>query len=232
MINRRTMLKAMGSSVTLALIPTAHILASTNKDGKRLAMVIDVRRCTGCLSCSVACAIENGTPKGMTRNQVRQFSTPQNDSFGTMAISTQCGNCKEPTCIAPCPVNATDKNKNGVVYINQDTCIACQICVEHCPYGARAGDVNAKLPPEKCDFCIARSSHGLLPACVESCAGHARIFGDLNNPESKIVHTIKNNKVYTMLEEKQTQPALYYIGLPETTEDAKVLTLNYLKWQR
>ncbi|MFO7766759.1 MAG: 4Fe-4S dicluster domain-containing protein [Pelovirga sp.] len=232
MINRRTMLKALGSGITLTLIPTAQILAGNNRDTKKLAMVIDVRRCTGCLSCSVACAIENGTPKGMTRNQVRQFSTPQDDSFGTMAISTQCANCNEPTCIEPCPVAATAKNKNGVVYINQDTCIACQICVEHCPYGARAGDKNAQLPPEKCDFCIARSSHGLLPACVESCAGHARIFGDLNDPDSKIVATIKNNQVYTMLEAEGTKPQIYYIGLPETTEDEKVLALNYLNWQR
>ena len=232
MINRRTILKALGSSITLTLIPTAKILASNNPDAKKLAMVIDVRRCTGCLSCSLACAIENGTPRGMTRNQVRQFSTPQQDSYGTMAIPTQCGNCNEPTCIKPCPVNATDKNKNGVVYINHETCIACQICVDHCPYGARAGDKEAKLPPEKCDFCIARSSHGLLPACVESCAGHARIFGDLNKPESKIVQTIKANQVYTMLESKGTGPKIYYIGLPETTDDNKVLTLNYLNWQR
>ncbi len=232
MINRRTMLKALGSSVTLTLIPTAHILASNDRGSNKPAMVIDVRRCTGCLSCSLACAIENGTPKGMARNQVRQFSTPQNDGYGTMAIPTQCGNCEQPTCTEPCPVAATGKTKNGVVYINQDTCIACQICVEHCPYGARAGDTEAKLPPEKCDFCIARSSHGLLPACVESCAGHARTFGDLNNPESKIVQTIKNNQVYTMLESKGTGPKIYYIGLPETTDDQKVLTLKYLNWQR
>ncbi len=63
MINRRTLLKVMGASIPLTLIPTAQILANTSTDAKHYAMVIDVRRCTGCMSCSVACAIENNTPK-------------------------------------------------------------------------------------------------------------------------------------------------------------------------
>ncbi len=182
MINRRTLLKVMGASIPLTLIPTAQILANTSTDAKHYAMVIDVRRCTGCMSCSVACAIENNTPKGMNRNQVRQFSVAQNDSFGAMAIPTQCGQCENPACVDVCPADATGKNRNGIVYIDRDACIACQACVEACPYGARAGDENEKIAPEKCDFCIARTSYGLLPACVESCVGHARILATSTHP--------------------------------------------------
>lgn len=232
MISRRSLLKAMGVSVPLALIPTAQIFANSSADAKHFAMVIDVRRCTGCLSCSVACAIENGTKKGMNRNQVRQFSVAQGDSFGTMTIPTQCGQCEKPACVEVCPADATAKNKNGIVYIDRDACVACQSCVGACPYGARAGDENEEIAPEKCDFCIARSSYGLLPACVESCAGHARIFGDLNAPSSKLVQVIKGNDVYAMLPKEGTRPSIFYIGLPGGTEDEKVLNLNYLTWQR
>lgn len=232
MINRRTLLKAMGASLPLTLIPTAHILANTRTETRRFAMVIDVRRCTGCLSCSVACAIENGTPKGMNRNQVRQFAVPQAEGFGTMTIPTQCGQCEKAPCVDVCPADATARNKNGIVYIDRDACVACQSCVAACPYGARAGDENGEVAPEKCDFCIVRSHHGLLPACVESCVGHARIFGDLNDPGSKLVQTIKDNDVYAMLPKAETRPSLFYIGLPGATEDQKILNLNYLNWQR
>ncbi|SEA73006.1 tetrathionate reductase subunit B [Desulfuromusa kysingii] len=232
MIKRRTLLKAMGATVPLTLIPTALIFAKTKTDAKHYAMVIDVRRCTGCMSCSIACAIENGTPKGMNRNQVRQFTVAQEESFGTMAIPTQCGQCEEPPCVDVCPADATAKNKDGIVYLDRDACIACQACVEACPYGARAGDENEEIAPEKCDFCISRLSYGLLPACVESCVGHARIFGDLNSPDSKLVQTIKANDVYAMLPEAGTQPSIFYIGLPGDTEDQKVLNLNHLNWQR
>ena len=38
---------------------------------KRFAMVIDLRRCIGCHSCSVACKAENRVPVGVFRSWVK-----------------------------------------------------------------------------------------------------------------------------------------------------------------
>ena len=37
----------------------------------RLGMVIDTRRCVGCMDCVVACKTENGVPEGFNRDWVR-----------------------------------------------------------------------------------------------------------------------------------------------------------------
>ena len=81
-------------------------------------------------------------------------------------------------------------------------CIGCRFCVAGCPYGARSmnfrdprpfiKEVNPEFPTrtkgvvEKCNFCVERLAQGLLPACVEACKEKALIFGDLENPQSKI----------------------------------------------
>lgn len=44
---------------------------------------------------------------------------------------------------------------------------------------------------EKCTFCVQYVDQGLLPACVRGCPGNARIFGDLNDPNSDISKIIR-----------------------------------------
>ncbi len=39
----------------------------------RYAMLIDLRRCIGCQSCTVSCTIENQTPQGAFRTTVNQY---------------------------------------------------------------------------------------------------------------------------------------------------------------
>lgn len=65
---------------------------------------------------------------------------------------------------------------------------------------------------EKCTFCYHRTTNGLLPACVEVCPSQARIFGDQDDPNSKIAQTLKANKSFRLLEEKGTKPNVHYIG--------------------
>jgi len=56
---------------------------------------------------------------------------------------------------------------------------------------------------------------GLLPACVETCVGGARIFGDLNDPNSKVRHLVDQNKLKVLKPEMGTQPHVFYLGLDE-----------------
>lgn len=39
---------------------------------------------------------------------------------------------------------------------------------------------------EQCTLCVHRFKEGELPSCVEACPCDARIFGDLNDPDSKV----------------------------------------------
>lgn len=222
----------LAASSAFTLVPSSQLLAKT--PGKRYVMIFDVRRCTGCLSCTVNCNIENNVPAGRSRTEVNQ-AIVQDSKTGSavIAMPNQCNHCDNPPCTAVCPVKATYKRpEDGIVVIDYDKCIHCQACVKACPYGARKADPQMKTPPEKCNFCIHRLEQGLLPACVESCIGKARIFGDLNDPTSEVYRLVKENKVYALLSKLGTKPNIFYIGLPEDIDDKAMLDLKATDWQR
>lgn len=64
---------------------------------------------------------------------------------------------------------------------------------------------------EKCTFCYHRVREGELPACVEACPSDARIFGDLNDPESKVSELVSTYSSKRRKEEKGTEPKVHYV---------------------
>lgn len=64
---------------------------------------------------------------------------------------------------------------------------------------------------EKCTFCIHRVKDGELPACVEGCPCDARIFGDLNDPDSKVSDVLGKYGGEGLKEELGTQPKVKYV---------------------
>lgn len=63
----------------------------------------------------------------------------------------------------------------------------------------------------KCSFCVERVEKGLKPACVETCPGKARYFGDLDDPESEVSQLIKIKRGFQLNPEFGTDPAVYYL---------------------
>jgi len=149
---------------------------------------------------------------------------------------------KVPPCVKACPEypgerltymtpdgkkiryrgGATYKRPDGLILIDKELCIGCGKCIDGCPYGVRSFDpfVKAGKKPEKqavdkCDFCKQRLDNGVEPACVNTCQGKARIFGDLNDPESEVSKLVKEhglkNPDNVLLPEEGTRPNVFYI---------------------
>ncbi len=205
---------------------------------KKLGMLIDTARCTGCDTCVVACKSENNLPNDIWWNRVETVGGPYQDTPAgefpnlTMSFLTiACQHCEDPPCVPVCPTGATFKREeDGVVVVNYDDCIGCGACVQACPYdGVRTvspdlleyavpfpvGHRNAQpLQPgavSKCNFCVQRLDEGREPACVEVCPMRARFFGDLNNPESEVSKLLKERESFTLQPEVGTGPQVYFL---------------------
>ncbi len=208
------------------------------------AMVMDLRRCVGCQACVVACKSENKVPLGVFRTvvQVQESGHMEKDDAGIVItengnyapnvkksmLPLMCNHCEIPACVAACPVKATFKRQDGVVLIDYQKCIGCGTCIQACPYGMRFFNPVQKTA-DKCTLCVHRINAGLAPACVTSCVGRARIFGDLLDPKSEVSRLVAANPASRLKIREGTNPQVYYIDLngnlaePSNSGDVKVM---------
>ena len=133
-----------------------------------------------------------------------------------------CNQCDNSPCTQVCPVGATYKTRDGIVLVNQNRCIGCRYCIQACPYGARYLVPKGKVTPtgqsgvvDKCTWCYHRITKGLKPACVEACPVGARVFGDLNDPESDVSKILAKERIQVLKPDLGTKPKVKYIGLDE-----------------
>ena len=74
----------------------------------------------------------------------------------------------------------------------------------------------------RCDFCFRRIEQGLQPACVETCVGGARIFGDLADPASQVSQLASSKDAKVLNPGSGTRPQVFYIGLDHAIEHTPV----------
>lgn len=137
-------------------------------DQRRWVMVIDLRKCVGCHACTIACVAENKLPPGVVYRPVliEEIGTYPNVSM--KFLPKPCMQCDEPPCTQVCPVNATYKDKNGVVVIDYDQCIGCRYCITACPYASRTFDFGHTYTEDLPEF------EGLI-AGVSATDGYERV---------------------------------------------------------
>lgn len=185
---------------------------------KQMVMVIDVRRCIGCQACTVACKTENKVGLGRWRTMVRTIEKghyPHTKRHFFPTLCNQCGNCMKAS-----KKNGGDmffKRPDGIVDFDQSKAkkdasgVYEPAAVEACPVEAISWDKHTGLP-DKCNFCAHRVDAGLLPACAQTCIGKARVFGDINDPDSEVSRLMADNPTQ-QLKPSEKCPGVYYIGL-------------------
>ena len=217
-------------------------------------MVIDLDRCTGCQACVVACWAENNVPlneEGFVLRQrarawirVERYWVGEYPNVKARFIPVPCQQCANAPCEPVCPVYATYHSSDGLNVQLYNRCIGTRYCANNCPWNVRFFNwdvtVRSQGVMEKCTFCVQRirgverlAAHEgreirdgeVQPACVEACPTGTLVFGDLNDPRSKVSQLRANRRAYLLLGELGTEPAVTYLqkvdrNAPELAEHA------------
>lgn len=153
-------------------------------------IVIDLDRCMGCDSCTVACMQENRVDLGRRYTKVLEVGPygefPHAQRY---FLPVKCQHCLNAPCVRVCPTKASYKRGDGITLVDHTRCIGCQYCAMACPYGVRSYNHDTGVI-EKCTLCSHLIDAGKTPACVDICPGHARLFGDLDDPSSEAAQVI------------------------------------------
>jgi tetrathionate reductase subunit B len=214
-LNRRSFFKTIFLTISATLTVTWKTFGRKEDKGIRYGMVIDLRKCYGCHSCSIACKSEFNVPLGVWRSWVKVIDKGKYPNVKRSFLPRLCNHCKNPPCVSVCPTQASYRDEEqGLVDIREGRCIGCKMCIVACPYDARFTHPTKKVA-NKCDFCIHRVEKGVVPSCVNTCPSDARIFGDLNDPNSEVRKLVDANNVQVLKPELDTEPSVFYIDLDE-----------------
>ncbi|NNF34607.1 MAG: 4Fe-4S dicluster domain-containing protein [Saprospiraceae bacterium] len=205
--------------------------------GKKFVMVIDLSRCNNLRKCHDACEKIHYLPPD--KEWLKVLKMQDNDSTSPYWQPTNCFHCDRPPCVKVCPVDATFKRSDGIVFIDTKRCIGCRFCMVACPYGARSFNwIEPTISEEifaqehhscesiiprlgtvsKCDFCPDMAKNGDLPHCVTACPNGVYYFGDekedcvSNGSEVvRLTELLTEKSGYRYMEDLGLEPRVYYL---------------------
>lgn len=130
----------------------------------------DVEQCIGCKACEVACKTKNDSGPGAFYCKMMQVGPKMVNNLPSLEhVYMACFHCEKPWCVDACPTGAMQRrDKDGIVFVQDNLCVGCKACITACPWGvpqwkSETGKVG------KCDLCKDRVDEGLKPACVTKC---------------------------------------------------------------
>ena len=212
------------------------------------AMVVDQSKCVGCGYCTKACKAHNDVAPSINWNKLAHCGEvgeqeiflpspcmhcehapcvdvcPVKASYYrpdgiVMMDYDRCIGCRY--CEVACPYMARSFNWETFDGPNPEVP----------EWGHPEVDRRPRGVVEKCSFCYQRidrgMEHGLTPgvdddatpACVVACPMNARIFGDLNDPESAVSKALASRPHHRLREDLGTGPRVYYL-CPQVEEEA------------
>jgi anaerobic dimethyl sulfoxide reductase subunit B (iron-sulfur subunit) len=145
--------------------------------------IIDLERCTGCQTCSIACKDRAGLPDELDWLRVEAHEGGRYPVPTLTYRVVHCYHCAEPPCVEACPTAAIGQ-ANGWVQIDAGLCDACGACVEACPFGAIV--VGAEGVASKCDGCADEVERDQEPTCVRACPMRALGYGPVAQSETRV----------------------------------------------
>jgi molybdopterin-containing oxidoreductase family iron-sulfur binding subunit len=92
--------------------------------------------------------------------------------------------------------------------------------------------VRSRGVMEKCSFCVQRIQDAkaeakrqqrslrdgeVQTACQQTCPARAIVFGDLNDPKSRVAQLTHSRRTYRVLEELNVRPSIWYLKIVRTT---------------
>jgi molybdopterin-containing oxidoreductase family iron-sulfur binding subunit len=204
------------------------------------AMVIDQSKCVGCGHCTLACKAHNDVAPDVEWNRLEEAgevggeetflpipcmhcrdapcehicpvgATYHRPDGIVMMDYDRCIGCRY--CEVACPYGARSFNWEAFTEDNPAVPTWGQPEIARRPRGV----------VEKCSFCFQRIDRGLemgltpgvdqaaTPACVVACPMGARIFGDLNDPESPVSKALAEQASFRLREGLGTEPRVYYL---------------------
>jgi Fe-S-cluster-containing dehydrogenase component/CRP-like cAMP-binding protein len=168
---------------------TINFLMNNRTINGTAAMFIDTDRCTACDDCVRACAsAHNNNPRFVRHG-------PEHDN---LMVANACMHCVDPVCLIGCPTGAIHRTQDGLVTIDDITCIGCATCANSCPYdnirmveirdqkGDFIVDQETQAPivkATKCDLCLEQPGG---PACQRACPHDALVRIDLRDREQLV----------------------------------------------
>ncbi|MTJ84354.1 MAG: 4Fe-4S dicluster domain-containing protein [Telmatospirillum sp.] len=176
-------------------------------------VLVDLTKCVGCGSCTVACKMYNARswiddrapsagPSALLADEnwtvVRKVTVDRDG--GTPAwrfVKQQCLHCEQPACASACFARALQKTEDGPVVYYPNLCVGCRYCMVACPFDIPKYEWGRSLPlVTKCMMCASRIAEGQRPACVSVCPTGAMTFGDRGALLEQAHTTISGDDTY------------------------------------
>ncbi len=131
-------------------------------------LMIDYEKCTGCRRCEMVCSVYHDGVSNPARARIKV----EKWEWEGLYIPMVCKQCVDAPCMNVCPVKAICLDEaQGLVQVDQDTCIGCRSCVAVCPFGAMSFNAQERKV-FKCDLCDGD------PQCVRFCEVKAVDYTD------------------------------------------------------